>query len=72
MELAELKSNLYKIIEKEKDESILEAVYEILQNKEHSANRLSIEEYNVIIEAGRKQVKEGAYKQHNDVKKIFM
>ena len=72
MELAELKNNLYKIIESENDESILEALYEVLNTKEHSLKRLSVAEYNMIIEAGRQQIKNGDYKTHDEVKRMFM
>lgn len=72
MGLTELKSSLYKIIENEKDATLLEAVYEILNNNENPSERLSSEEYEAIIKAGRKQIKDGGFKKNEEVKKLFM
>ncbi|SNS85543.1 hypothetical protein SAMN05421640_1540 [Ekhidna lutea] len=71
MSISDLKLNLHKIIDEETDVSRLEAIFQILNDTGTTENRLSLEEYNNIIDSGRKQIREGKFKTHDQVKNIL-
>lgn len=73
MTKATLKKNIHKTIDSLNNESVLEAVYTILNNAVERESDLpfSINEYKSRQELSLKQIKEGKTISHLDVKKKF-
>jgi hypothetical protein len=73
MTKAALKKNIHKTIDSLNNESVLQAVYTILNNAVEKENDLpfSLDEYKSRQELSIKQIKEGKVMSHSDIKKRF-
>lgn len=73
MTKATLKKQIHKTVDSLNNESVLEAVYTILNNAAEKENDLpfSLSEYKARQELSIKQIKEGKVMSHSDLKKKF-